>query len=243
MSIVQPFITSENIIELTKYINHYRARHNSPPVSWDNTIALYAQQWSYTMTNTRTFKHSGSALYGENISYFMGYGNDIMTLMKLAIDDWYNEISLYNFNNPGFSSATGHFTCLVWKSSIKFGMGISFDVTTNQAYVCFNNSPPSNVIGQFQQNVLPLVNPTPLPIPTPVPTPAPTPVPTPLPIPTPFPIPTPVPIPVPIQNNKQFIINQLYNIMNQVKRNYPKYIILNDLNSVINHLIINSPQF
>ena len=50
-------------------------------------------------------------------------------------------------------------------------MGIAFDTTTNQAYVCFNNSPPSNVIGQFQQNVLPLVNPVPVPVPVPTPTP------------------------------------------------------------------------
>ena len=229
MSISQPTITPENMKELTEYINSYRARHQVQPVSWDPIIATYSQQWSFTMTNTHTFKHSGSALYGENISYFIGYGSDVMKLMKLAIDDWYNEISLYNFNNPGFSAATGHFTCLVWKQSIKFGMGIAFDTITNQAYVCFNNSPPSNVIGQFQQNVLPLVNPVPVPVPTPVPNPVPTHV------------PVPVPTPKPKKINKQIIINQLYHIINEVNGNYPKYYVINDLNAVIQNLIFNFP--
>ena len=85
MSIRQPTITPENMKELTEYINSYRARHQVPPVSWDPIIATYSQQWSFTMTNTHTFKHSGSALYGENISYFIGYGSDFMKLMKLAI--------------------------------------------------------------------------------------------------------------------------------------------------------------
>jgi len=236
MSVSQPTITPENILELTDYINSYRARHQVPPVSWDTIIATYSQQWAFTMTSTHTFKHSGSALYGENISYFIGYGTDIMKLLKLAIDDWYNEISLYNFNNPGFSAGTGHFTCLVWKSSIKFGMGIAIDTTTNQAYVCFNNSPPSNVIGQFQQNVLPLVNPVPPPVQPPV---------TPPPVQPPI-IPPPVQPPItppPRVSKKQIIINQLYHIINEVNGNYPKYYIINDLNAVINNLIVNTPSF
>jgi hypothetical protein len=221
-TIVQPVITDENILELTNYINQYRSRHNSPPVTWNNIIANYSQQWSYTMTETNNFKHSGSALYGENISYLIGYGSDVITLMKLAIDDWYNEISLYNFNNPGYSSATGHFTCLIWKSSINFGMGISLDI--NQAYICFNNSPPSNVIGQFQENVLPLVTSPPIPTPNPVP---------------PKPNPPPINPRIPPNINKPLVINQLYMIMNRLNRNYPRKNILNDLYIVMNNIILN----
>ena len=73
--------------------------------------------------------HSGNPLYGENLAYFKGYGIDIMTLLKLSIDMWYKEHTLYDYTNPTFSTATGHFTCLVWKKSVKFGMGISISDT------------------------------------------------------------------------------------------------------------------
>ena len=56
-----------------------------------------------------------------------------MTLLKLSVDAWYNEIKLYDFNNPGFSEATGHMTALCWASSTTFGMGISAT-----AIICMN---------------------------------------------------------------------------------------------------------
>jgi hypothetical protein len=33
----------------------------------------------------------------------------------------YDEVANYNYNNPGQSSGTGHFTQLVWKSSVSIG--------------------------------------------------------------------------------------------------------------------------
>jgi hypothetical protein len=38
---------------------------------------------------------------------------------KSAVDAWYNEVQSYNFNSPGWSGATGHFTQLVWKDTTK----------------------------------------------------------------------------------------------------------------------------
>ena len=40
-----------------------------------------------------------------------------------AVTNWYNEFEQYNFAQPGFSLATGHFTQVVWKASTKLGMG------------------------------------------------------------------------------------------------------------------------
>jgi hypothetical protein len=146
-------------------------------MSWSPTIASASQQWSYYLTGNNLFQHSGNNKYGENLAYLQGYGTDPVELMKKSIDMWYAEISAYDFNKPGFSSATGHFTCLVWVKSTQFGMGLSINKTTNAVNIVMNTSPPGNYLGQFQQNVLPLVSlPNPVPVPLPTPTPLPTPV-------------------------------------------------------------------
>jgi hypothetical protein len=170
MTIVQPVLTPQQITEITNYVNAYRAKNQAPSLTWDPTIAEFSQSWSFYLISNNEFKHSGNHLYGENLAYFQGYGTDVMALLKKAIDLWYDEIALYNFNNPGFSSATGHFTCLVWKSSTKFAMGISINDITNAVDITMNTSPPGNYIGQFQDNVLPLV-PTPKTSPKPLPKP------------------------------------------------------------------------
>jgi hypothetical protein len=42
-----------------------------------------------------------------------------------ATSAWYDEIKLYNWSKPGFSSGTGHFTQVVWKGSQKVGFGFA----------------------------------------------------------------------------------------------------------------------
>jgi hypothetical protein len=226
MSIQQPTITLEQKTEITNYINNYRARHQSPPLTWDETIATFAQQWSFYLLSNNLFQHSGSALYGENLAYFEGYGNDIVVLLKKAIDNWYNEITLYNFTNPGYKQGTGHFTCLVWKSSTKFGMGFSIDPSNNNKVdITFNSEPPGNYQGQFAQNVLAPTGTTPLPLPTP----------------TPSPTPSPISIPTPAQSNKKVIIVALYNIIYIIQSNQSKAKVISalyDLIKVVNNMAI-----
>ena len=226
MSIQQPTITPEQKTEITNYINNYRARHQSPPLTWDETIATFAQQWSFYLLSNNLFQHSGSALYGENLAYFEGYGSDIITLFKKAIDNWYNEITLYDFTNPGYKQGTGHFTCLVWKSSTKFGMGFSIDPSNNNKVdITFNTEPPGNYQGQFAQNVLAPTGTTPAPVPTP----------------TPSPTPNPIPIPTPAQSNKKAIIVALYNIIYIIQSNQPKVKVISalyDLIKVVNNMAI-----
>lgn len=36
----------------------------------------------------------------------------------------YNEYSQYNYNYPGFSEATGHFTQVVWKATTQLGCAV-----------------------------------------------------------------------------------------------------------------------
>jgi len=223
MSTTQPVLSNTQIAEITSYVNSYRALNRAPPLLWDNSILNFSNHWSYYLLANDLFQHSGTQLYGENLAYFEGYGLDPMNLMKKAIDSWYNEINSYNFNSPGFYDKTGHFTCLVWVSSTHFAMGISFDEKTSKAYIVFNTSPPGNVVGEFQQNVL---SGSSLPSPPPPPSPSPSPSPSPLPYPSQQ---------LTIQKIESInnVINELHNIIYSINSNQPKYFIIVSINKVI----------
>ena len=237
MSINQPILNSAQITEITNYVNAYRIVHQSPPLKWNAAIATFSQQWSYYLNSNNLFQHSSTKLYGENLAMFQGYGSDVMTLLKKSVDNWYAEISAYDFNKPAFSSATGHFTCLVWKNSTDFGMGFSINTTNNLVDITFNTSPPGNVIGKFQQNVLPKIGTVPVPVP--VPSPIPVPVPPPVPVPVPAPVPTPIPVPVPAPSNKTQIITNLNYIITLIQSYSHKYVIYSSIYAVIS-LVNNS---
>ena len=96
--------------------NKKRALHkDTPALSWSDTLASYAQDYADNYDCSGTLTHSGGP-YGENLA--LGYDG------PAAVDAWYNEISNYDFSNPGFSSNTGHFTQVVWKSTTQVGCGI-----------------------------------------------------------------------------------------------------------------------
>ena len=207
-------LTDSQKTEITSYINKYRTMHQAPPLAWDDTITNASQEWSNNLLTTNVFQHSGNKLYGENLAYFSGYGTNIMVLLKKSVDAWYNEVKMYDFNNPGFSASTGHFTCLVWKSSTSYGIGISVDAKS-RAYIVMNTSPPGNYVGQFKANVLPALIPAPAPVPAPVPAPA------------------PAPVPDNVKNNKTYIINMLYNIITSIQRNQPRNVVINAIYNLI----------
>jgi hypothetical protein len=226
MSIIQPILTSDQIAEITAYINNYRSLNQAPPLIWDETILNASNQWSEYLLTNNLFQHSGNPNYGENLAYFQGYGTDSMTLLKKAVDAWYNEISSYDFTNPGFSQATGHFTALVWSASTSFAIGITIDINTSAADIVFNSSPPGNIDGQYEDNVKPPIILPPVPPPVPVPTPVPVPSPNP---------PTP---PLPISNSAKIlmIINELNNIIFAINKRKPVYFIVRHIQQVIDHL-------
>jgi hypothetical protein len=169
-------ISQNQIFQITNYINQYRNINQVSNLVWNNTISIFSQNYSEYLLFNNLFKHSNSKLYGENLAYFKGYGTNIMELLKLSIDSWYDEINFYDFNNPGFSPETGHFTCLVWKSTTSFGLGIAIDYNTSTVIVSMNTYLPGNIVGQtpqqtaqiFKVNVLPQILPKPI-VPPPIP--------------------------------------------------------------------------
>jgi hypothetical protein len=137
--------------------NANRRLHCALPFTWSNTLVAAAQTWANKCThdpnNPANFAHDPNARangQGENLAW--GTGN---FTAQSAVNLWYGEGSQYNYSAPGFSSATGHFTQMVWKGSTQLGCAMA-NCSGETLWVC-RYSPAGNITnpGQFQQNVLP----------------------------------------------------------------------------------------
>ena len=56
----------------------------------------------------------------------MSWGTAASDVPVQSVDDWYNEIDDYNWNNPGFTSGTGHFTQVEREGTTKYPSGSHF---------------------------------------------------------------------------------------------------------------------
>ncbi|KAI0703483.1 CAP domain-containing protein [Cytidiella melzeri] len=131
--------------------NKFRSHYGAPNLSWSDALYPGTLQWAQQCK----FQHSqGNGKYGENLA--AGTGNAYG--FTNGLQDWMNEASKYDYNHPGFSSGTGHFTQVVWKSSQQVACAIA-DCRAGTIFgqpskmiVC-RYSPPGNFIGRFPENV------------------------------------------------------------------------------------------
>ncbi|XP_050741178.1 Golgi-associated plant pathogenesis-related protein 1-like [Drosophila biarmipes] len=126
--------------------NYYRAMHNAPALSLNPMLSQLATNWAHTLVAKNRREHSQNG-YGENIYWAYMTNQD----GKDAVRAWYEEISLYNWNHPSFSTQTGHFTQVVWKGSTELGVG--FAKSGNAIFVVCNYNPPGNHKNEFGKNV------------------------------------------------------------------------------------------
>ena len=157
---------SSNALYGVERTNMYRQMHDTPPVSVSSDISESAQSWADVLASSGDFRHSVNG-YGENLAMLYDDGKSDEEAFNRSVDLWYNEIELYNYDNPGFSMETGHFTQLIWKHTTQIGGGISRG--NNRIYVVVQYDPPGNVGGLYARNVLPLEDSSSLPSPLPLP--------------------------------------------------------------------------
>ena len=100
------------------YVNAHnaaRSQVNVPNISWDNTVAAYAQNYANQRKADCQLVHSGGK-YGENLAWSSGdmSGAD-------AVKMWVDEKAYYNYNTNSCASGKqcGHYTQVVWKNSIR----------------------------------------------------------------------------------------------------------------------------
>lgn len=109
----------------------------------------HAKTWAKNIADARECKHSPDSEFGENV--YCQSGGSIPTCDRV-VKLWYDEVKDYDYDNPGYSKKTGHFTQVVWKNSTGLGCGCSRNGALT--FVICNYSPRGNVIGQFRENVL-----------------------------------------------------------------------------------------
>ncbi len=154
-----------NPSEVVAYVNMYRAMHGSQPVTYDGgVLSTGSQKWAEYLTTINALPHETSIPYGENLA--MTWNTD----WKRAVDVWYREVNLYNYDDADYDASTGHFTQLVWNKTNRIGFGIA---ASNIGYVYYvmRYDPPGNYLGEFRKNVFRLVStsqPLPLPLPLPI---------------------------------------------------------------------------
>jgi len=126
--------------------NEYRQKHGVPSLSWSTSLASKANSCLSRQWYRNGQWHLEHCNFGENIA---GYFESPIT----GVEMWYNEIE-HTHGKKGrvtqFSMHTGHYTQVVWKSSLRVGCAKS----TN--FLICNYDPPGNYMGQFEENVLPL---------------------------------------------------------------------------------------
>ncbi|CAF3461378.1 unnamed protein product [Rotaria sp. Silwood1] len=147
--------------EMLKLHNYHRARHCAPPLVIDQRLNQIAQSYAEYLAATSTFEHSGNKLgneaLGENLYMQWISHGEAQASARDAIQSWYGEIAMHNFDRPKYSSETGHFTQMVWRSSRKMGVGIAHSPDGREVYIVANYYPGGNIVnpGFFEDNVLP----------------------------------------------------------------------------------------
>ena len=141
-----------NKAECVEWHNKYRKKHQAPDIKWSTSLANDAQRWANYLAANNKFEHdSNSGGQGENLYASSGDSQDSC---RRATTAFYNEVKKYDYDNPGFTTGTGHFTQVVWVKSTELGVGKAQRQSGGTVLV-FRYSPPGNYLGQFPENVKP----------------------------------------------------------------------------------------
>jgi hypothetical protein len=163
--------TSISELNWLSLLNSYRSKHHVPPLKNSKELQIDAQNTANKCSMSATSSDFGKISYIEYTTSPLSPGSVTPTndILSNAISSWYNTINQYDFSNPQFDSKTGHATQLLWKSTTNVGCFVSLckSQSTSRLIVTFSAeeffffavcsfSPPGNVKGMFEENILPI---------------------------------------------------------------------------------------
>ncbi|XP_072951953.1 pathogenesis-related protein PR-1 type-like [Typha angustifolia] len=126
--------------------NAARAEVNVGPLSWDDNVAAFAQDYANQRAGDCALQHSGTSLYGENI--YMGPAGASWTAAN-AVDLWVKEKQYYDYNSNSCveGQMCEHYTQVVWANSLYLGCA-AVTCDNGGTFITCNYSPPGNYKGE-----------------------------------------------------------------------------------------------
>ncbi|KAL4295527.1 hypothetical protein GQ457_12G027110 [Hibiscus cannabinus] len=123
--------------------NKARAAVRVGPMTWDNTVAAYAQNYANQRIADCKLVHSGGP-YGENLAWSSGGLSG-----TAAVGLWVNEKADYDYNSNSCAAGKvcGHYTQVVWRNSVRLGCA-KVRCNSGGTFIGCNYAPPGNVVGQ-----------------------------------------------------------------------------------------------
>ncbi|GKV24298.1 hypothetical protein SLEP1_g33925 [Rubroshorea leprosula] len=123
--------------------NSARAAVGVGPMTWDPTLAAYAQNYLNKHIGDCKMVHSGGP-YGENLAWSSG---DLTGVA--AVQMWVNEKADYNYqsNSCAAGKVCGHYTQVVWRKSVRLGCA-KVRCNNGGTLISCNYDPRGNISGQ-----------------------------------------------------------------------------------------------
>ena len=79
-------------------------------MTWSGNLAKGAKAWADYLADNNLFKHDQNTQAGENLYLSSHKPAEPCTTATKA---FYDEVKYYDYNKPGFSQKTGHFTQVI----------------------------------------------------------------------------------------------------------------------------------
>lgn len=128
------------------YVNAHnpaRTQVGVGPMTWNTTLATYAQNYANQRIGDCNLIHS-TGDYGENLA--KGYGSTFTGTD--AVNLWIAEKPYYNYySNDCVGGECLHYTQVVWRNSVRVGCA-RVQCNNGWWFVICNYDPPGNYVGQ-----------------------------------------------------------------------------------------------
>ncbi|KAJ8769003.1 hypothetical protein K2173_023998 [Erythroxylum novogranatense] len=131
--------------------NDYVQAHNAAraavgvgPVTWDDKVAAFSQNYASQRADDCNLVHSTNRPYGENLAMSTG---DLSGAEAVKL--WVDEKPFYDYgsNSCAEGQVCGHYTQVVWKNSVRIGCA-KVRCGNGGTFIGCNYDPPGNYVGQ-----------------------------------------------------------------------------------------------